>query len=73
MIDMNKNFAINAGELRVWKSPSGKHILVLVLCAEISNLTHAYTGWWWVLGDTGSGLKKYLAASHSLHNLIQER
>ena len=51
----------------------GKHILVLVLFAEMSDVTRMFTGWWWVLGDSGDGFKQYLVPSHSLHNLLQEK
>jgi hypothetical protein len=70
---MNKHLAINSGELRLWKQAGCKSVLVLVLCAEISDMTHAYTGWWWVVGNAEDGFKKYLAPSHSLHTLIQEK
>lgn len=70
---MDKNFAINSGDLRIWRSPSGKHVLAVVLQAEISTVTQVFTGWWWILCDTGSGFKKHLAASHSLHSLIQTK
>ena len=70
---MNKDFAINSGDLRLWKSPSGKQVIVVVLFAEISNVTHTFTGWWWILGNADEGLKKYLASSHSLHKLIQSK
>lgn len=70
---MNKNLAINSGDLRLWKMTGGKHILVLVLFAEMSDVTRMFTGWWWVLGDSGDGFKQYLVPSHSLHNLLQEK
>lgn len=66
---MNKNLAINSGDLRLWKSTSGKQFPVVVLFAEMSEINFIFTGWWWVIG--GEGCKRYLVPSHSLFNLIQ--
>ena len=69
---MNKNLAINSGDLRLCKTSSGRNVIVLVLFAEMSTML-AFTGWWHVLGDMGDGFKQYLMPSHRLHNLIHEK
>jgi hypothetical protein len=70
---MDKNLAINSGDLRLCKTADGKSVIVLVLFAEINSAPRMLTGWWCVLGDTGDGFKQYLMPSHRLHNLVHQK
>lgn len=72
---MDKNLTISSGDLRLYKV-ADVNVMVLILFAEVVDNMHNFTGfigWWWVLGNTGDGFKRYLVPSNKLYNLVSKK